>query len=124
MKVLLSIKPEFAEKIFDGNKRFEYRKSLFKNTSIKTVIVYVSSPVKKVIGEFEIEKFIQADKESLWKQTKDYSGITKTFFDEYFEGREFANAISIKSVKRYDIPKCLKSDFDIHFAPQSFIYLK
>lgn len=30
MKVLLSIKPEFANKIFEGTKRFEFRKSIFK----------------------------------------------------------------------------------------------
>ena len=30
MKVLLSIKPEFVEKIFSGEKRFEYRKNIFK----------------------------------------------------------------------------------------------
>ena len=31
MKVVLSIKPEFANKIFDGTKKFEFRKSIFKN---------------------------------------------------------------------------------------------
>ena len=31
MKVLLSIKPEFAEKILNGTKRFEFRKGIFKN---------------------------------------------------------------------------------------------
>jgi predicted transcriptional regulator len=123
MKVLLSIKPEFAEKIFDGDKRFEYRKSLFKNTTIKTIIVYASSPVKKVIGEFEIENLIQADKESLWEHTKEFSGISKTFFDQYFNGKEIANAIEIKNYKKYSQPLCLKEDFNLSFAPQSFIYL-
>ena len=58
MKVVLSIKPEFAFKIFDGTKKFEFRKAIFKNHKIKTVIVYASSPVQQVIGEFEIEKII------------------------------------------------------------------
>ena len=31
MKILLLIKPQFADKIFDGSKGFEFRKSLFKN---------------------------------------------------------------------------------------------
>ena len=34
MKVLLSIKPEFAEKIFDGTKLYEFRRSIFKNKNI------------------------------------------------------------------------------------------
>lgn len=31
MKVLLSIKPEFAERIFNGSKKYEFRKVIFKN---------------------------------------------------------------------------------------------
>ena len=46
MKVLLSIKPEFANKIFEGTKRFEFRKSIFKK-EVKTVVVYASSPLQQ-----------------------------------------------------------------------------
>ena len=55
MKVLLSIKPEFVEKIFNGTKKYEFRKSIFKNKNIDTVVVYASSPWQYVIGEFKIE---------------------------------------------------------------------
>jgi predicted transcriptional regulator len=70
MKVLLSIKPEFAEMIFSGSKRYEFRRSIFRNPDVKTIVVYASSPVQKVIGEFEIETIINAELENLWKQTK------------------------------------------------------
>ena len=59
--VLLSIKPEFAEKIFDGTKKFEFRKTIFKNNNVQKVIVYASSPVQKVIGEFSIEDILNDD---------------------------------------------------------------
>ena len=61
MKVLLSIKPEYAEKIFEGTKKYEFRRSVFKNRNVKTVVVYASSPVQKVIGEFDIEHIINDD---------------------------------------------------------------
>ena len=32
MKILLSIKPEFAERIFDGSKKYEFRKVIFRKT--------------------------------------------------------------------------------------------
>ncbi|EHL88131.1 hypothetical protein HMPREF1019_01868 [Campylobacter sp. 10_1_50] len=35
MTALLSIKPEFAEAIFDGTKKFEFRKVKFKKTLIR-----------------------------------------------------------------------------------------
>jgi predicted transcriptional regulator len=58
MKVVLSIKPEFAFKIFEGTKKFEFRKSIFKNENIKTIIVYASSPVQQVIGEFDFDEVL------------------------------------------------------------------
>ena len=59
MKVLLSIKPQFVEEIFSGKKRFEYRKSIFKRDNIKSVIIYCTMPVGKIVGEFEIEDIWQ-----------------------------------------------------------------
>jgi len=122
MKVLLSIKPQFALKIFDGTKKFEFRKSVFKNSNINTVIVYASSPMQKVIGEFTIDEIMEEEPEALWEMTKRHSGITKDFFDEYFFNRDRAFAIKVKDTTRYKEPKELR-DFDLNFAPQSFVYL-
>jgi len=123
MKVVLSIKPEFAHKIFDGSKKFEFRKVIFKNDNVKSVIVYASSPVQKVIGEFEIGKIFNNNLETLWELTKEHSGITEDFFYEYFSEREKGFAIQVKNKKIYKVPKCLKSDFNLH-PPQSFAYVK
>ncbi len=122
MKVLLSIKPEYALKIFEGKKRFEFRKIIFKRPEIKTVIVYATSPMKLVIGEFEIEDIITTDPDNLWKQTKKYSGITQDFFFEYFANRKVAHAIKIKNIKKYEQPLNIKKNFNVH-PPQSYVYL-
>ncbi|MCH6200730.1 ASCH domain-containing protein [Aquiflexum sp. LQ15W] len=122
MKVVLSIKPEFAFKIFDGSKRFEFRKSIFKNTNVKSVLVYASSPVQQVIGEFEIEEILNYDLQTLWELTQEHSGITKDFYYKYFADREQGFAIKIKKTKKYRTPKCLRTDFNL-FPPQSFAYL-
>ena len=121
MKVVLSIKPEFAFKIFEGTKKFEFRKSIFKNEHIKTIIVYASSPVQQVIGEFEIEKIINDDLHSLWEQTQDFSGISADYFYQYFADKEEGYAIQIKNPKKYKRPKSLKEDFNLT-PPQSFAY--
>lgn len=121
MKVVLSIKPEFAFKIFDGTKKFEFRKAIFKNTNIKTVIVYASSPVQQVIGEFDIERIINKDIDSLWNMTQDFSGISKDYFYEYFANHVDGYAIEIKKPKKYRQPKCLRTDYNL-VPPQSFAY--
>lgn len=122
MKVLLSIKPEYANKIFDGTKKFEFRKVIFKNPKIKTVVVYASSPVQQVIGEFEIEDILSYNPQEIWKKTKRYSGITEDFFYQYFADREIAHAIKIKSTKKYKRPLSIKEDFNV-VPPQSYVYL-
>ncbi len=122
MRVLLSIKPEFAERIFDGTKKFEFRKAIFKNQEIKTIVVYASSPMQKVIGEVEIETIINDNFPSLWKKTKRYAGIKEDFFYQYFAERENGFAIKIKSFKRYKKPLCLRKDYNLT-PPQSFLYL-
>jgi predicted transcriptional regulator len=121
MKVLLSIKPEFAEKIFNGTKKYEFRRTVFKNLDIKTVIVYASSPVQRVIGEFEIDTIINEDLHQLWDRTKEHSGISENFFFEYFVNKEKGYAIKIKKAKRYAISLSLKDDFNAT-PPQSFAY--
>ncbi len=122
MKVLLSIKPEFAEMIFSGTKRYEFRRSIFKNPDVKTIVVYASSPVQKVIGEFEIETIINAELEYLWKQTKEHAGISEDLFFSYFSNKESGFAIQIKKVKKYKKALCLRKDFNAT-PPQSFMYL-
>lgn len=121
MKVVLSIKPEFAFKIFDGTKRFEFRKTIFKNPAIKKVVVYASSPVQQVIGEFEIEEILKYEKKELWERTKQGSGISEDFFFQYFKGKEHGYAIRIKNTTKYGSPKRLKEDYNL-LPPQSFAY--
>ena len=123
MKVLLAIKPEFAEKIFNGTKKVEYRRMIFKSNKITSIVVYASSPIQKVIGEFEIDEIMADSPEHLWCETSKDAGISKSYFDQYFADKGTGYAIRIKSVKKYTNPLCLLSDFKITHPPQSFQYL-
>ncbi|MCX6053262.1 MAG: ASCH domain-containing protein [Campylobacterales bacterium] len=123
MKVLLSIKPQFVTEIFNGNKKFEYRKAIFKNKDIKTIVIYATMPVGKIVGEFEIDKILVEHPSKIWEKTKKYSGITQDYYDEYFEGREKAYAIQIKSINEYKFPICPYLNNNDFTAPQSFKYL-
>jgi predicted transcriptional regulator len=123
MKVLLSIKPEFVKEIVMGKKKFEYRKSIFKRENITSVVVYATKPYGKVVGEFEIENILVDKPENIWKKTREYSGITKSYFKSYFKGKDKGFAIQIKKFNEYERPMDL-SEFDnnLKVAPQSFCY--
>lgn len=123
MKVLLSIKPEFVEKIFDGSKKFEFRKNLFKNTDVKSVVIYSTMPVGKVVGEFDIVELISDEPEKVWLKTYSHAGIDKEFFDSYYDNRSRAVAIGIGKVRQYESPFDLCSLGIGNTPPQSYRYL-
>lgn len=123
MKVLLSIKPEFVEKIISGEKRFEFRKSLPKRPGIQSIVVYSTMPVGRVIGEFRVKQTLSLSPENLWEETKSFSGITKCFFDEYFSNRHLAHAFEIDSFELYQKPKHISEVIQSGIPPQSYCYL-
>ncbi|EOZ0881784.1 ASCH domain-containing protein [Serratia sp. Lou2A] len=123
MKVLLSIKPEYAEKILDGSKKFEFRKGIFKNEKITTVVIYATMPIGKIVGEFQVDSVLTGSPDAVWAETKKFAGITKEFFDMYYEGREKAFAIKIGSVDKFDAPLPLSALGNNITPPQSYRYL-
>lgn len=102
-RALLSIKPQFAEAIFRGEKRFEFRRATFKRP-VSSAVVYASSPVQRVIGEFDVVGVIVAPLETLWRKTRQFAGIEKRFFMSYFSGCELGYAIQIGGVRPYQEP--------------------
>ena len=122
MRVLLSIKPEFALRIFAGSKRYEYRRVIFKRDNVTRALVYASWPIGKVIGEFEIAGILSDEPKKLWKLTKNYAGISSQRFFEYFSKANRGYAIKVKNYVIYETPIPLKS-FMVGSPPQSFLYL-
>ena len=85
--VMLSVVPMYANKIFDGTKKIEFRKRIWTKADVRKVIVYSSSPVKQVVGEFDIDRIVIDDKEVIWEMFKDdpYLGTEREAFDFYIQ---------------------------------------
>ena len=120
--IIISINPEHVENIFNGTKKFEYRTKAAKS-DVKKIIIYETTPIKRIVAEAEIVEVLMMKPEELWNETKDKSGITKKFFDSYFKNREVAYAYKLGKVKRYEEPKTLQ-EFGLKYAPQSFVYIQ
>lgn len=123
ISVLLSVKPRFANAILNGEKSFEFRRALFRNRDVRRVVIYASSPVQRVIGEFLIDDILTMGPAELWKVTCSGSGIEKEYFDEYFAGRDTAHALKVSHPRRYLEPMELGSAVGIDRPPQSFCYI-
>lgn len=118
---LFSIRPEYVEQIFNGTKKFEYRKQP-NRIPINKMLIYETSPIMKIVGEAEVEEVLVDTPEVIWEKTKEYSGINKKFYDQYFKGRHAAVAYKLGNIIKYETQKEL-NDFGIKRAPQSFCYL-
>ena len=121
-KIIISINPEHVNNIINGTKKYEYRTKAAKK-DVNKLIIYETTPIKKVVAEAEIVEVLALDPSALWEKTKEYSGITKNFFDEYFKDRKVAYAYKLGKIKVYDEPKTL-TEFGLRAAPQSFAYAK
>jgi predicted transcriptional regulator len=119
--ILLSIHPCFVEKIFTGEKLFEYRKNI--PTDISYVIIYATVPVKNIVAFVEVDSVLKGSPKEIWEKTKHRSGVTEDFFMSYFSHKNDAYAIRFKDVKKLSEPKSLSILKDIECAPQSFSYI-
>ena len=108
----MSIKPEYAEANFSGKKRFEFRRAIFKH-DIKVGVVYITSPVGQVAGEFKVDDIITDDVDALWDRTEMQAGISRSGFFDYFAGRDVGHAIVIGKVQRYKQPLDLQVAFGV-----------
>lgn len=123
MKVLLSIKPEYVSKIFSGEKRFEYRKAIFRRADIRTIVIYATQPVGKIVGEFQVDGIMENRPQQLWEKTAGFSGISKEKFKSYFAGRDHGYAICIGKPVEYESAINPLEVIPRFIPPQSFRYL-
>jgi len=129
--LLLSIKPEYASKIFDGTKKVELRRVRTRLKSGDLVIVYVSSPEKALVASFEVERIIivenlSARLDNLWIQVKDYAAIQRENFESYYEGASVGVGIFLKNLKIFPQPlelESLRKQLPSIRPPQSYRYL-
>jgi predicted transcriptional regulator len=120
---LMSIHPEFARLILDGRKKVEFRKVRFAS-HVSHVVIYATTPVKKVVGYFEVLKIQVGNPDELWNSYNQVAGIDKLSFQDYYDNRSSGVAIEIGQV--YHVNKFISLD-EIStslVAPQSYMYLE
>lgn len=119
---LFAIHPEFAERILSGQKKVEFRKRRPKE-NISHVLVYATSPLKKVLGYFHIEHVDEGSPDEIWSRYGHIGGIEESAFDAYFADSDVSVAIVIKEAKSFDEPVGLECLNGPKAPPQSFQYL-
>lgn len=119
--LLLSIKPEYVEKILKGTKKFEYRKRLAKE-DVSVIYIYSTSPTMKVVASVKVIGRLSASPTSLWEKTKVKAGISRSKYRKYFHGCKIAYAYELGEVSVFKEEKEL-CEYGISTPPQSFVYI-
>lgn len=125
--LLLSIRPEHANKIFNGTKKVELRRVRPRRiTEGSKVLVYVSSPVKALVGSFEIERVVEALPTELWVRVQEEAGINREQFYNYYDGATRGIGIYLQKTKRFSKPLKLaqiRELWENFCPPQCYRYL-
>lgn len=121
--VLMSIKPEYADKIKSGVKTIELRRILPKVSSGDILVIYETSPVQAITAYCHIQSLISGEPETLWKAYGKFFCINKASYDAYFSGKDNAGGIVLEKAVILDAPMSISGIMTKPHVPQSFCYL-
>ena len=91
--------------------------------NIGHVVIYSTSPEKKVVGFFSVPKVTRATPRQLWNDFKHVGCVKKEFLIDYFTGYKHGLAIHVGKVSRARKPFSLEK-IKRQNPPQSFSYLE
>ena len=123
MKILLSIKPQYVEKIISGEKKYEFRKKEFKRKNIDTIVVYSSGNIRKLVGEIKFKTILSDTPSLLWQKTHAKSGMTEESFMRYYKNKDIAYAIVIDAFLPYKTYMDIDDKYPGVKPPQSYRYI-
>lgn len=123
--LLLSIKPKYVQKILDGQKSVELRKSKPRIKAGDFILIYESSPTKALVGWCQVHNIISDTPQQLWRQVKVHAGVTYDEFQSYYENSQLGVAIQIELIqtpRKISLDK-IREKWENFRPPQSFQYL-
>ncbi len=126
--IFLSIHPQYANKILDGQKTIELRKRFpILNGFPARILIYSTTPEQMIVGYVEVVEVYHDTVENLWERFSDVTFIDKKDFDSYFSNANNGKGygIELKNPVRLNNPISLHELKNNHgiLPPQSYKYL-
>lgn len=124
--VFLSIKPQHAEAILDGSKKYEYRRQPPVADPPYTMLLYATEDVQAVVGAALVDHVVTDNTVAVITRTSDMTPHDPDDLSEYFAGKDEANALHVRHAVRVEPPICRGeigerwADFTV---PQNFRYV-
>jgi len=95
--IILNETPAEIDQIFDGRKRYIYRKT---RVSDKSTSIYLNclEAGNLIVGEIQIKGILILSPEALWAKTKAHSGLSKEEFFRFFKRHQKAYAYRLGGI--------------------------
>ena len=100
-QLLMSVKPEFAEKIMQRKKTVELRRKFSTRWIGHQINIYASAPVMSLMGEARIAGVVSNKPEAIWERFHEQVGCSREEFDAYAAGADELFAIELNDVRPY-----------------------
>ena len=125
--VIVSIRPQYSNRIMTGEKTVELRRRFPASAPRGTILyIYSSSPQRAMVGHAKIDGVHKLALDEIWRRYADVACVERLDFDSYFDGLEQGYAVKLTNVHSFEPPvslsllrKCFKFE-----PPQSFQYVK
>lgn len=95
--ILLSIKPEYSNRIFNGTKNMSFANISQKN--VDKIIVYSSSPEQQIIGEVTVTETLSLKPSLLWELTKRRRAFPERNSEHILKGAKMPTHINLVNSK-------------------------
>ena len=125
--LLLSIQPQFAERIYAGTKKFEIRKVAPIEGAGNVALIYESGTERKITGWVAFGSVDWYTPDDLWNSLGRETGLKRAEFEAYCGDRDRVAALSVASTGRFDSPltlEDLRDSLPEFMPPQNFRYIR
>lgn len=124
--LFLSIRPEYVEKIFRGEKQVELRRRRPRSCPGDWIAVYSTMPLKELVGIVQVADVRVAHPDSLWRNVRQIAGLSRSDYASYFDGAKRAIGIMLENPILLSTPiplDELRQEWPDFQPPQGFRYL-
>lgn len=126
--IVISIRPEYADKIKKKEKKIEIRRKFNKKWKGAYAMLYASGNHKQFFGEAKIYDVIEDSPDEIWRNYHSEIGVEKSDFDKYCIGTDKICALILSEVEIYkaaiykqQVEQLLEKEI---VAPQSYCSIK
>ena len=123
--LLMSIKTKYAKQIFQGIKKYEFRrKSIGEKNCNKKIYIYSSKDDKAIIGYIIIDKILSGDINFVLKNT---NSLNNQEIKNYFNNCSKCYALHVSKFYKFSKPlnlKEIRNNYERCAIPQFYRYIK